>query len=239
MVNYVTATTHRLNNYNYLNSRAPVSNLTNGTDCYAYAAETSGRRHRLLQGRPARPVQPLHHQGTFRAVQRRASVAIPAPPARFRQVPRRARPAPLPADVSWATKAINDVTPTFTAGRSPTNGAPTKKLDVSLALNMTTTIPPGRTPTAAAKNFWFAAAQQEYCYNPLTFQPVFVPQQTAERVGRSITVRHLQLPGRPLDRYAGANRPSRRPQRPRPARQPVSVDYTQTYWQPRSVPPTR
>ena len=26
------------------------------------------------------------------------------------------------------------------------------------------------------KNFWFGAAQREYCYNPTTLQPVFVPQ---------------------------------------------------------------
>ena len=83
------------------------------------------------------------------------------------------------------------------------------------------------------KNFWFAAAQQEYCYNPVTFQPVLIPQKP-QNASVDRAVRELQLPDRQVERQAGTNGPSGRQERPPAAFQRLSVDvHRRTYWQPR------
>ena len=60
---------------------------------------------------------------------------------------------------------------------------------------MPTTNSNSQDTNTAGKNFWFAAAQQEFCYNPVTFEPVLVPHAAAERLGDR-TLRQLQLPDR-------------------------------------------
>ena len=64
----------------------------------------------------------------------------------------------------------------FTVAFADDEWRPNDKLDINLALkyaerrvHLGNTQQPG-------KNFWFAAAQQEFCYNPVTLQPVLVPQ---------------------------------------------------------------
>ena len=53
---------------------------------------------------------------------------------------------------------------------------PNDKLDINVALKYANDNFYLQNTNDPGKNFWFAAAQQEFCYNPLTDQPVLVPQ---------------------------------------------------------------
>jgi hypothetical protein len=166
-VNYITSTTLRINNFNYLNSSSQqVSNLTNGIDCFGSA---NGDRQ---------PCNLSYSQGTFGAPF--GHDFGPNPCATGRLQP--STPA-CQAGASWRITytgnqaLINSVTPAFTDVSLGDEWRPNDKLDISLALKYASdqfTLANTDTP---GKNFWFAAAQQEFCYNPVTFEPVIIPQK--------------------------------------------------------------
>ncbi len=99
----------------------------------------------------------------------------------------RARANPIPAaacaaGASWRLTytgnqgGLNSVHPYVTSAALNDEWKPTDRLDVNLGIRGERDQYDLSSTNTAGKNFWFAAAQQEYCYNPVTLQPVFQPQ---------------------------------------------------------------
>ncbi|MDQ2866267.1 MAG: TonB-dependent receptor [Candidatus Eremiobacteraeota bacterium] len=190
--NYVTSKTWRYNNSNYLNTSGfPVSNLTNGTQCFAaYDGYGNGGSGPTFQSQPnpqyaagqSAPCNDPITQGSFGAP---TSSDDGGNPENVNCSGGANSPIPAPACAAGAAWNLtytgqqgptNSVTPAFTNLSIGDELRPNDKTVISLALkysldnfSLTPTNSPGQ-------NFWFAAAQKEYCYNPQTFTPVLVQQ---------------------------------------------------------------
>ncbi len=171
-LNYVTAKTFRTNNFNYFNNAdtaanggTAISNLTDGRFCYAWQDGTADNGVDPIVAGQRAPCNDSNTQGTFNSPTNGG--VIPA--------------AAAAAGASWRITytgnqaAINSVTPTFMGASLTDEWRPTDRLHINLGVrfdhdqfNLASTNSPG-------KNFWFAAAQQEYCYDPTTLLPVFIP----------------------------------------------------------------
>jgi hypothetical protein len=177
-VNYITSTTLRLNNDNYLNtSSQQVSNFTNGSECFAwYNGSVAGQQ--FSKGDVAPCNAPIT-QGTFGQPSGRpkwngnpcatGQVAPTSPACKGGAL--------FELTYTGNQGELNQVLPQFTDASLADEWRPNDKLDVSLALKYADdqfTLDNTDTP---GKNFWFAAAQREFCYNPLTFEPVLLPQK--------------------------------------------------------------
>jgi hypothetical protein len=163
--NYVTASTDRLNNYNYYNvADTPVSNLTNGLECFsAYSGAVAPCNGRNTQGTFA-------HPSLFENVNCSGGLAQPIPAAA------------CAAGASWRITftgqqgAINNVVPKFAATALNDEVRPNEKLDLNLGLRLERDEYDLANTNTPGKNFWFAAAQREFCYDPTTGLPVLIPQ---------------------------------------------------------------
>jgi hypothetical protein len=223
-VNYITATTLRVNNDNYLNTGGQqVSNLTDGTDCYSDIGPNKGQRA---------PCNAADSQGWFTS-----------PTGYDRQLDPCGHNIPLsaPACKAGATwrltytgnqAQLNGVTPAFTNVSLGDEWRPNDKIDVSLAVKyandrfgLVNTNTPG-------KNFWFAAAQAEFCYNPVTFQPVLVPEapQNASNIEPYVNFTC------PIDKSSGTPVQTVHPDGKNGhvlLSNQYPLTYVQNYWQPR------
>jgi hypothetical protein len=174
--NYITATTNRYNNNNFNNlPNTDTTNLTNGTECFAWESKTYGGEH-YQQGQPAPCNLPLT-SGTFEDPE-------PGPP--------------IPGanwEVTYTGNQgfLNTITPNFTAVALQDLWNPTDKLNINIGLrneiyeyNLANTSNNGQ-------NFWFLAGQREFCYNPDTLAPYFIPVPPAS--------------GRPPNPFIGFNCP--------------------------------
>jgi hypothetical protein len=174
--NYVSATTNRYNNNNFNNVPSfDATNLTNGTECFAWKSGNYGGEH-YQQGQPAPCNLPIT-SGTF------------ADP----------EPGPTAPGANWEITYtgnqgfLNTITPNFTAIALQDLWTPTDKLNVNIGLrdeiyeyNLANTSNNGQ-------NFWFLAGQNEFCYNPVTLSPYFIPVPPAS--------------GRPPNLFVGFNCP--------------------------------
>jgi hypothetical protein len=162
--NYVTASTNRFNNTNFNNSPfTSATNLTNGKQCFAYVTGSIYKGGQVYQqGQPA-PCNSTLTSGSF---------VDPAP-------------GPTVPGANWQVTYtgnsgfLNTVEPTFTAVALQDQWNPTDKLNINLGLreeayqyNLSNTSNNGQ-------NFWFAAGQNEFCYNPITLAPYFIPTPPA------------------------------------------------------------
>ena len=162
--NYTTASTNRYNNDNFNNTPlTSATNLTNGTECFAWQSGRvypGGQYYR--QGQPA-PCNSSLTSGTF------------------------LDPEPGPAinganwEVTYTGNSgfLNNVEPNFTALALQDLWNPSDKLNVNIGLrdelyayNLANTSNDGQ-------NFWFLAGQREFCYNPVTLAPYFIPTPPA------------------------------------------------------------
>lgn len=146
--NYTTASTNRYNNTNFDNALGTIAtNLTNGTECFSY------KTHAVA------PCNARASSGTF---------GNPEPGAAF-------------PGASWEitytgnSGFVNSVVPNFTSFALEDRWNPTDKLSIDLGLrdetyeyNLSNTANDGQ-------NFWFLAGQREFCYNPTTLAPYFIP----------------------------------------------------------------
>jgi hypothetical protein len=152
--NYTTATTNRYNNTNFNNTPgAFTTNYTNGVDCFNPA---NGKRS---------PCNGSASAGSFEQPTR--PVAVPVPGASWQ------------VTYTGNSGFVNTVTPVFSAFALQDHWNPSDKLNVELGLreeiyqfNLANT-------TNDGQNFWFAAGQQEFCYNPVTLQPYVIPAPPA------------------------------------------------------------
>jgi Carboxypeptidase regulatory-like domain/TonB dependent receptor len=161
-VNYTTATTNRYNNNNFNNFLGTdATSLTNGTQCFAYRSGSFLGQH-YSAGQPAPCNSPLT-SGTFLAPE----------------------PGPTVPGANWEitytgnSGFLNNVVPNFTSVALEDLWTPTDKLNIDLGLrgeeyeyNLANTSDNGQ-------NFWFLAGQREFCYNPVTLNPYFIPSPPA------------------------------------------------------------
>ncbi len=146
--NYTTASTNRYNNTNFNNFlNTPATNLTNGTECFNY------KTHAVA------PCNSRATSGTF---------ANPEPGAAFPG-------AGWEVTYTGNSGFVNNVVPNFTSIALQENWSPNDRLVVNLGLrdesyeyNLANTSDNGQ-------NFWFLAGQREFCYNPATLSPYFIP----------------------------------------------------------------
>ncbi len=177
-VNYITSTTLRINNDNYLNtSGQQISNFTNGVDCYATHSGTQGGQ--TFQVGQRAPCNLGITQGDFgdptgyypRGVDPCATGVISSSSAACKAG------ASFRLTYTGNQGLINAVTPQFTDFSLGDEWRPNDKLDISLALKYADDQFDLQNTNTPGKNFWFAAAQAEFCYNPITFEPVLIPQK--------------------------------------------------------------
>jgi|SRR5580700_5163695 hypothetical protein len=166
--NYVTATTNRYNNNNFNNFLSTnATNLTNGKECIAYYSGSLGGEH-YQQGQPA----PCNSQLTS------GSFLDPAP-------------GPTVPGATWQVTYtgnsgfVNTVEPNFTALALQDQWNPTDKLNVNLGLREEEYAYDLANTSNNGQNFWFLAGQREFCYNPQTLAPYFIPTPPAS--GRPAT----------------------------------------------------
>ncbi|MBV8499960.1 MAG: TonB-dependent receptor [Candidatus Eremiobacteraeota bacterium] len=150
--NYTTATTNRYNNNNFNNTLTTIAtNLTNGKECFNYVSHAVA------------PCNSPATSGTF---------TQPEPGAAF-------------GDATWQitytgnSGFVNNVVPNFTSLALEDLWNPTDRLNIDLGLrdeiyeyNLANTSNNGQ-------NFWFLAGQREFCYNPVTLSPYFIPSPPA------------------------------------------------------------
>ncbi len=183
MLNYVTATTLRYNGTNYLNTAGQqVSNLTNGSQCFAAFTGTGDNGIDNYNAGDRAPCNDSISQGTFGDPTSAddSGNAEALNPCTNGSVP--ASSAACTSGATWKLTytgnqgLLNSVTPKFTHAALIDEWRPTDKLDINASLKFERDeFDMGNTNTPG-KNFWYSAAQQEFCYNPGTFQPILVPQ---------------------------------------------------------------
>jgi hypothetical protein len=159
--NYTTATTNRYNNTNFNNFvSTAATNLTNGTECFAYASGSYLGEH-YKAGQPAPCNSPLT-SGTF-GEPVMPGVTVPG--------------ASWQITYTGNSGFLNSVVPNFTSFALEDLWNPTDKLNIDLGLrgeeyeyNLANTSNNGQ-------NFWFLAGQREFCYNPITLAPYVIPSK--------------------------------------------------------------
>jgi hypothetical protein len=165
-MNYVSATTNRYNNNNFLNGPdTDATNLTNGMQCYAYTGgAVSGVAYNAGD---AAPCNSDLTSGTFSDPTRGSAPAIGAAGA---------------AGASWRVTYAgyqgfwNTVQPTFTSASIEDLFRPNARLTILAGLRFDRFAYLLADTSGAGRDFWFAAARREFCYNPATNAPVLIPQ---------------------------------------------------------------
>ncbi len=172
MVSYITSNTLRYANRNYDNSGGQqVSNFTNGSECFA-----TGNSPRYHLGDPA-PCNKYVSQGRFDAPYGYLGSQDPCADGEV--------PAGSPACAGGASMRltylggmadINAVVPKLTNASLSDQWRPGDKWYINGAVRFEGDTYGLANTNDPATNFWFAAAQREFCVNPVTRQPIFVPQ---------------------------------------------------------------
>jgi hypothetical protein len=165
-VNYTTASTNRYNNDNFNNGLGSLAtNLTNGTECFAWYTGSIYKGGQVYkQGQPA-PCNSALTSGSFGDPIPNPAIGVPG--------------ANWQVTYTGNSGFVNTVEPNFTAVALQDLWTPTDKLNINLGLrdelyeyNLANTSNNGQ-------NFWFLAGQNEFCYNPITLAPYFIPTPPA------------------------------------------------------------
>jgi hypothetical protein len=172
MVSYLTSTTLRYYNHNYFNTGSEqVSNFTNGSQCFA--TYTSPR---YPLGAPA-PCNKLVSQGDFGSPYGGFTSQDPCADGELS--------SSSPACVAGASMLltylgnsadVNAVVPKLTNASLSDQWRPDDRWNVNAAVRFENDAYGLANTDNPATNFWFNAAQREFCVNPVTRQPIFVPQ---------------------------------------------------------------
>jgi hypothetical protein len=172
MVSYITSDTLRYFNHNYNNSgSSQVSNFTNGVDCFATHDSA-----KYEVGDPAPCNSPVT-QGTFGAPYGSFSVQDPCVNGTLRKsAPACAADASMLLTYLGNTADLNAVSPRLTAASLSDQWRPSDRWNVNASVRFENDTYDLANTNNPATNFWFAAAQQEFCVNPVTRQPIFIPQ---------------------------------------------------------------
>ena len=172
--NYTTASTNRYNNTAFNNTLdTSATNLTNGTECFAvYAGSLGGESYK--PGQPAPCNSPIT-SGTFGD----PTLSHYCAQSSVRCLSK------LPAGAAWqvtntgSSGFLNTVVPNFTTLALQDLWNPTDKLNVNLGLREEDYAYDLANTSSNGQNFWFLAGQREFCYNPITLSPYFIPSPPA------------------------------------------------------------
>ncbi len=172
MVSYITSNTLRYYNHNYDNDDSEqVSNFTNGSDCYA---ARTGARYTVGERAPCnRPIT----QGTFEAPFGGFDDQDPCTDGELgASAPACKHGASMLLTYLGNSADVNSVTPKVTNASLSDEWRPTDRWNINAALRFENDAYGLANTNNPATNFWFNAAQHEFCVNPVTRQPIFVPQ---------------------------------------------------------------
>ncbi len=206
-LSYVTASTLRYYNFNNYNTGgAPlndftgssgqmVSNLTNGTNCYAAYSGTLANGQESVNAGDLAPCNDPITQGSFSDLTGNSDYSASGAPQNVDCSGGPNEPIPTNAcanGASWRMTflgqqaSINSVTPKFTHASLSDTWRPSDKWNITGSLRFDRD-EFDLTPVAGdpGKDFWYSRAQKEYCYNPQTLQPVIIPQEP--RLLRDVT----------------------------------------------------
>ena len=172
-LSYMTSNTLRYYNHNYDNTGSlPVSNFTDGNICYS-----TKNTKRYPIGHPA-PCNKAITQGFFTEpygnnfnVQNPCATGD-APP----NSPACRNGAAMNLTYLGNMADYNTVSPTISSGSIEDQWRPTDRWNINAALRWENDSYGLADTNNAATNFWFRAAQREFCVNPVTRQPIFYPQ---------------------------------------------------------------
>ena len=179
MASYMQSTTLRYFNHNYQNgSGQQTSNFTNGTQCFATIGGPGiDPNSNYTAGEPAPCNDPIT-QGTFGS-----------PYSNFSEQ----NPCSNPAEGLAGTTAcntgatmeltflgnqadINAVTPRITSASLSDQWRPNDRWNINISARFENDSYDLANTNNPGTAFWFAAAQKEFCVNPVTRQPIFIPQ---------------------------------------------------------------
>ena len=178
MVSYITSNTLRYYNQNYYNSGSQqVSNFTNGEDCYA--TYTSARYHvgdlapcnkLVSQGTFDEPYGDCNGSDCFTSDNPCADGGLPS------SAPACEAGASMRLTYFGNQGFANSVTPKLTNASISDQWRPSDRWTINPAVRFENDAYGLADTDNPAMNFWFAAAQREFCVNPVTRQPIFEPQ---------------------------------------------------------------
>ncbi|MBV8066728.1 MAG: TonB-dependent receptor, partial [Candidatus Eremiobacteraeota bacterium] len=181
MVSYITSNTLRYFNHAYYNTGSQqVSNFTNGSECFSAAP---GYSYNL--GDPA-PCNSTISQGTF-------SLPYGPPigsgyqsyfntqnPCAAGELPKTSPACKAGASMLLTYLGnqgfINSVVPKLTNASLSDQWRPSDAWNINAAVRFENDAYGLADTNNPATNFWFAAARREFCVNPVTRQPIFIPQ---------------------------------------------------------------
>ena len=177
MVSYIGANTLRYFNHNYNNTgNQQVSNFTNGKECFSTSTGSGSGSGSFVLGNPA-PCNAVVAQGTFESPYGSFTSQDPCHAGQL--------PANTPACRAGASMVltylgnsadVNTVAPRITSGSLSDQWRPSDRWNVNGSVRFENDTYDLANTNDPAKNFWFAAAQREFCVNPVTRQPIFIPQ---------------------------------------------------------------
>ena len=172
MVSYLTSTTLRDYNHNYFNTGSQqVSNFTNGSECFA---TRSNGTYKI--GDPAPCNAPIS-QGTFGSPYGYFGGQNPcATNPVVSGTPACADGASMLLTYLGNSADLNSVTPMITSASLADQWRPGDRWNINVSARFENDAYGLADTNNAGTNFWFAAAQREFCVNPVTRQPEFVPQ---------------------------------------------------------------
>jgi hypothetical protein len=172
MLSYLTSNTERYFNHNYLNGGSQqISNFTNGVDCYATkttpaynVGDIAPCNGPITQGEFNRPY------GNFDSQNPCQTGGLP------KNTPACRDGASMELTFLGNQVDLNTVQPEVTGASIGDQWRPGDRWNINAAVRfendnfvLANTNNPGT-------NFWFRAAQREFCVNPVTRQPMFIPQ---------------------------------------------------------------
>ncbi|MBV8435293.1 MAG: TonB-dependent receptor [Candidatus Eremiobacteraeota bacterium] len=177
MVSYLTSNTLRYFNHNYFNTASQqVSNFTNGVSCFS----ATNYYKQYPEGQPA-PCNDPSSQGTFGS-----PFGSPYGPLKSGNPCGDGElPASAPACKAGASMLLtfngnqadfNTVMPGVTSASLGDQWRPSDRWNVNASLRFENDNYGLANTNNPGTNFWFNAAQHEFCVNPVTRQPMFVPQ---------------------------------------------------------------
>jgi len=178
MASYMTANTLRYYNHNYFNgSGQQTTNFTNGSQCFATTGGPGiDPNSNYTAGAPAPCNDPIT-QGTFGSPY--GSFAGQSPCTDGELAPSTAAcksGAALLLTYLGNTADVNTVTPKLSDFSLTDEFRPNDKIYINASLRYEYDLYGLADTNSPEKNFWFAAAQKEFCVNPVTRNPLFVPQ---------------------------------------------------------------
>ena len=174
MVSYITSNTLRYYNHNYYNTPRPA-----GQQLHEWLGVLCNLHECALSRRRSGAVQQVREPGSVRQPVRRRGFGY-AGSMRDGDLP-----ASSPACVAGASMLltylgnsadINAVMPKITDASLSDQWRPSDAWNVNASVRFENDSYDLADTNNPATNFWFAAAQHEFCVNPVTRQPIFVPQ---------------------------------------------------------------